>query len=117
MARDELRSEMLREGHHATRLAAISDAAADPLRHRLHHGFKKSNARREHSGLRDRRVVETLGRPVETELRQLVPEHAVGLVEDRARGGRGLVHVAAHADGLRALPGEHESQSGHVKKA
>ena len=73
--------------------------------------------RREHRRLRDCRVVETLGRPLETDLGELVAEHAVGLIEDRACGGGGLVHVAAHADGLRALPGEDECQCGHMKEA
>src|SRR5260221_6300905 len=106
MAGHEGRSELIGKGRDAARLLAITDPAPE-ARAVLRQGFEERHARGEDRGLGDAGVVETVGRAVEADLTELVAEDAIGLLEDRARPGRGLVHRAAHADGLRALPGEH----------
>src|SRR5262249_58275692 len=66
------------------------------------------HARREDARLRVRGERELAVGPLEHHAPQIEAERRVGVVEDRARGGRGVVERLAHADGLRALPGEQE---------
>src|SRR5258705_8412003 len=103
---------MLRQRHHAAWLAPVGHASTDLLRDGLHHRLEQRDARREDGRLRDRGVIEALRRACETDLGQLVAEHAVSFFKDGARDRGGLVHVAAHADGLRALPRENKCESG-----
>ncbi len=114
MARDERRTELIRKGRDAARLVAVAQPLTD-RRAVLGERLEERHARREDRRLRDARVVEAVGRPVEADLAELVAEDPVGFLEDGARSRRGFVHRAAHADGLRALSGEDERErSGHA---
>src|SRR5262249_57769084 len=66
------------------------------------------HARREDGRLRVRGERELAVWALEHYAPQIEAERRVGVVEDRARGGRGVVERLAHADGLRTLPGEQE---------
>jgi hypothetical protein len=51
--------------------------------------------------------------PFEDNLGERKAERVIGLVKDRARGGRGVIERAAHADGLRALAGKEKCECGY----
>ena len=67
------------------------------------------HGRREDRGLRVGRQRELLRRPLEAELREVVAEDPVGLVEDAPGRAERRREVLAHADGLGALAGKEKS--------
>src|SRR5213594_912830 len=104
-----------RQGRDPAGLAAIAHPAPDLPVHGLDERLEDRDAGGEDGRLGDRRVIETLGRPLEADLCELVAERAAGLLEGLAGVRRRLVDRAAHADYLRALPGKDERQIAHAR--
>src|SRR5919204_185516 len=113
MARDEARAQRRRKRGDAPRLGAVGGAAAQLRVHRFDERLEDRDAGREHGRLGDDGVVETLCGAAEARTREIETERAVRFLEHLTRAGGALVDRAAHADGLRALPGEHEGETSH----
>ena len=114
VAGDETGAQGRRKRGHAARLDTIARSVAKLRVDRLDERFQDRDARRQDRGLGNGRVVEILRRPGEADLRKLVPDCAVGLIENVAGARRLLVDRLAHANDLRALTRENECEISHV---
>ena len=68
--------------------------------------FQRRQAGHEQCRLAANRRIQLFGRPVKTELRQIVAENLARTIVELPRAGNGLVEPPSHADALRPLPGE-----------
>src|SRR5438552_1507198 len=115
VAGDETGAQGRRKRGHAARLDTIARAVAKLRVDRLDERFQDRHARRQDRRLGDRGVVEVPRWAGEANLRELVPNRPVRLVERIAGARRLLVDRASHADDLRALTRKHECEISHLR--